>query len=85
VAALGVDMPRSPAPGVRGAALDTTDPLAGEWTVAVLGAHTSAALIARDLGDTGPDRDRQFEFVVSYDRTLVTAAAHSMAGRIAAG
>jgi EAL domain-containing protein (putative c-di-GMP-specific phosphodiesterase class I) len=85
VAALGVDMPRSPAPGVRGAALDTTDPLAGEWTVAVLGAHTSAALIARDLGDTGPDRDRQFEFVVSYDRTMVTAAAHSMAGRIAAG
>jgi EAL domain-containing protein (putative c-di-GMP-specific phosphodiesterase class I) len=85
VAALGVDMPRSPAPGVRGAALDTADPLAGEWTVAVLGAHTSAALIARDLGDTGPDRDRQFEFVVSYDRTLVTAAAHSMAGRIAAG
>jgi EAL domain-containing protein (putative c-di-GMP-specific phosphodiesterase class I) len=85
VAALGVGMPRSPAPGVRGAALDTTDPLAGEWTVAVLGAHTSAALIARDLGDTGPDRDRQFEFVVSYDRTLVTAAAHSMAGRIAAG
>ncbi|GIE31112.1 hypothetical protein Ait01nite_041570 [Actinoplanes italicus] len=84
VAALGVDMPPSPAPGVRGANLAPGDPLAGEWTVVVLGAHTSAALIARDLGDTGPDRDRQFAFVVSYDRSTVTAAAHSMAGRIAA-
>jgi EAL domain-containing protein (putative c-di-GMP-specific phosphodiesterase class I) len=85
VAALGVGMPRSPAPGVRGAGLAAEDRLAGEWTVVVLGAHTSAALIARDLGDTGPDPDRQFEFVVSYDRSVVTASAHAMAGRIAAG
>lgn len=48
----------------------------------VLGAHTTAALMARDLGDTGADADRQFEFVVSYDRALVTAAAHSMVGRL---
>ncbi len=82
VAALGVDMPPSPAPGVRGAALAVQDPLAKEWTVVVLGAHTSAALMARDLGDTGADRDRQFEFVVTYDLALVTAAAHSMVGRL---
>jgi EAL domain-containing protein (putative c-di-GMP-specific phosphodiesterase class I) len=82
VAALGVDMPREPAPGVRGANLPVLDPLASEWTVVVLGAHTAAALMARDLGDTGPDGDREFEFVVSYDRALVTAAAHSMIGRI---
>ncbi|MDI6099439.1 EAL domain-containing protein [Actinoplanes sp. NEAU-A12] len=85
VAALGVDMPVSPAPGVRGAALAVQDPMATEWTVVVLGAHTSAALMARDLGDAGPDRERQFEFVVSYDRALVTAAAHSMIGRLAVG
>jgi EAL domain-containing protein (putative c-di-GMP-specific phosphodiesterase class I) len=84
VAAMGVDMPPAPAPGVRGAALSIQDPLASEWTVVVLGAHTAAALIARDLGDTGADGDRQFEFVVTYDRTLVTAAAHSMVGRLAA-
>ncbi|MBO3737473.1 sensor domain-containing phosphodiesterase [Actinoplanes flavus] len=82
VAALGVDMPPEPAPGVRGAALHPRDPLASEWTVVVLGAHTSAALIARDLGDTGPDPDRQYEFVVTYDRALVTGAAHSMVGRL---
>ncbi|MEV4347171.1 EAL domain-containing protein [Actinoplanes sp. NPDC049596] len=82
VAALGVDMPAQPAPGVRGGALSIQDPLASEWTVVVLGAHTAAALMARDLGDIGPDPDRQFEFVVSYDRSLVTAAAHSMIGRL---
>jgi hypothetical protein len=38
--------------------------------------------MARDLGDTGVDGDRGFEFVVSHDRTLVTAAAHSMVGRL---
>ena len=81
VAALGVDMPPAPAPGVRGATLSIQDPLASEWTVVVLGAHTSAALIARDLGDTGADRDRQFEFVVTYDRALVTAAHHNL-GRL---
>jgi EAL domain-containing protein (putative c-di-GMP-specific phosphodiesterase class I) len=85
VAALGVDMPSSPAPGVRGAALSSEDPLAREWTVVVLGAHTCGALIARDHGDTGPDGDREFEFVVSYDRALITAAAHSLVGRLTAG
>ena len=67
---------------MRGAALSVQDPLASEWTVVVLGAHTCAALMARDLGDTGADGDRQFEFVVTYDRTLVTAAAHSLIGRL---
>jgi len=85
VCALGVDMPPVPAPGVRGTALSSQDPLASEWTVVVLGAHKSAALMARDLGDRGADGDREFEFVVTYDRRLVTAAAHSMVGRLAAG
>ena len=85
VAALGVNMPPSPAPGVRGATLSVLDPLANEWTVVVLGAHTCGALMARDLGDTGADADRQFEFIVSYDRALVTAAAHSMVGRLTVG
>jgi hypothetical protein len=38
--------------------------------------------MARDLGETGTDADRQFEFVVSYDRNLVTAAAQSMIERL---
>ena len=82
VCALGVDMPPDPSPGVRGTALSVQDPLASEWTLVVLGAHKSAALMARDLGDEGPDSDRSFEFVVTYDRDLVTAAAHSLVGRL---
>lgn len=82
VGALGVGMPAVPAPGVRGAALALQDPLATEWTVVVLGAHKAAAVVARDLGDDGPDSHREFEFVVSYDRALVTAAAHSLVGRL---
>jgi DICT domain-containing protein len=67
---------------VRGTALSAQDPLASEWTVVVLGAHTSAALMSRDLGDGGPNGDREFEFAVTYDRALITAAAHSLVGRL---
>ncbi|QTE27905.1 sensor domain-containing phosphodiesterase [Pengzhenrongella sicca] len=83
VGALGVGMSAEPAPGVRGTALSRQDPLAREWTVVVLGAHTAAALMARDLGDEGADGDREFEFVVTYDRALVTAAAQALVGRFA--
>lgn len=83
VCALGQQMPLSPAPGVRGARLAAQDALASEWTVVVLGAHEAVALIARDLGDQGVDRDREFEFVVTHDRVLVTEAAHALIGRVA--
>ena len=83
VGALGVDMPAEPAPGVRGAALSPQDPLATEWTVVVLGAHTAAALVARELAGSNPDGDREFDFVVTYDRALVGAAAHALVARLA--
>jgi EAL domain-containing protein (putative c-di-GMP-specific phosphodiesterase class I) len=82
VCALGAGMSSHPASGVRGAALDDADPLVGEWTVVVLGAHFAGALIARDLGDRGPDRDRRFSYVVTHNRELVVAAARSMVGRV---
>ena len=81
VCGLGADLPAVPAPRVRGAALAPQDPLAIEWTVVVLGAHKAALLVARDLGSAGDDRDRELEFVLSFDRTLVTAAALSLIGR----
>src|SRR5437763_10899045 len=55
VAALGEDLPVEPLPGVRGAALRRDDPVRGEWDVVVLSPHFAAALLARDLGDGGPD------------------------------
>jgi hypothetical protein len=52
--------------------------------VTVLGPHYAAALIARDLGDTGPDHERRFEFVVTHDRDLVVAASRSLMSRVGA-
>jgi diguanylate cyclase (GGDEF)-like protein/PAS domain S-box-containing protein len=84
VAALGVGLPEEPVHGVRGASLDAEDPLAGEWSVVVLGPHFAGALVGRDLGDTGcPEGDRRFAFATVYDRDLVIAAARTLLSRIA--
>jgi EAL domain-containing protein (putative c-di-GMP-specific phosphodiesterase class I) len=82
VAALGAGMNAGPVPGVRGADLAADDRLAGEWVVAVVGPHFSGALIAKDLGDTGPDRERRFDVAITYDRELVLDAARSLFDRI---
>ncbi len=84
VCALGEDLPDAPVPGVRGAGLSESDPVRGEWDVAVIGPHFAAALLARDLGDTGPDRQRSFEFALTYDRDVVTAAARVLISRVVA-
>ncbi|WP_169064262.1 diguanylate cyclase domain-containing protein [Geodermatophilus dictyosporus] len=55
----------------------------GEWDVAVLSPHFSAALLARDLGDDGPDPERTFEYALTYDRTTVSRAASSLLSRVA--
>lgn len=83
VAALGVGMDREPAPGVRGVHLDPGEELRSEWNVIVLGPHFGAAFVARDLGDTAPDRDRRFDFALTHDRDLVTDAARAMMRRLA--
>ncbi len=78
VAAFGTGLPEEPAPGVRGADLGDGDPLRGEWNVIVVGPHQAAALVARDLGDTGPEGERQFDFALTHDRALVVEAARSL-------
>jgi PAS domain S-box-containing protein len=83
VAALGEDLPVEPLPGVRGADLSPTDPVRGEWDVVVLSPHFSAALLARDLGDDGPDRDRRFAFALTYERDTVVRAARALLSRVA--
>ena len=82
VAPVGLGLGAGAAPGVHGATLSPDDPLVGEWTVTVVGSHYSGALIARDLGDSGPDLDRRYEFVVTHDRDLVLGAARSLMSRI---
>jgi diguanylate cyclase (GGDEF)-like protein/PAS domain S-box-containing protein len=83
VCALGQGLPVEPLPGVRGATFDAQDPLRGEWDVVVLSPHFSAALLARDLGDDGPDLQRTFEYALTYDRDTVIRAAHSLLTRVA--
>jgi DICT domain-containing protein len=75
-------MPEEPAAGVRGGHLTGDDPLRDEWTVVVVSPHFSGALIARDVGDDGPDLERRFDYVITHDRELVTEAARIMLGRI---
>ncbi len=83
VAALGVGMALEPVHGVRGACLAADDPLRGEWNLVVLSPHFAAALLARDLGDVGADRERTFEFALTYDRDAVVRAAQALLGRVA--
>jgi EAL domain-containing protein (putative c-di-GMP-specific phosphodiesterase class I) len=81
-AALGIGLGPEPAPGVRGITLDAGDVLVGEWDIAVLGPHYAGALVARDLGDDGPDRERRFEFVLTFERTLVADVAAALISRL---
>ena len=78
VGAFGVGMPAEPAPGVRGAALQANERLAGEWHIIVVGPHRAEALIARDLGDGGEDQARRFDYVHTLDRELIVRAARSL-------
>jgi EAL domain-containing protein (putative c-di-GMP-specific phosphodiesterase class I) len=82
VAALGVGMDPEPAFGVRGARIEQGDALTGEWSIAVVGPHFAAALVALDLGDAGPDMDRRFDYALTYDRELVIEAAGSLMRRV---
>ena len=67
---------------MRGAALDPADKVRGEWDVTVVAPHFSAALLARDLGDTGPERDRMFEYALTYDRDTVVRATNALLTRV---
>jgi len=83
VGAMGVGLDDRPAPGIRGWSLAANDALVDQWNVVVLGRHIAGALIARDLGGSYDDEmDRRFEFVITYDRTLVVDAARALLARV---
>jgi EAL domain-containing protein (putative c-di-GMP-specific phosphodiesterase class I) len=83
VGAYGVGLPASPVPGVRGVAIEEGEALRGEWNVIVLAPHFAAAFVGRDLGDTGPDESRRFEFAITHERGLVIEAARTLLLRTA--
>jgi EAL domain-containing protein (putative c-di-GMP-specific phosphodiesterase class I) len=84
VGIFGQDLPANLGARIRGVALDPSDPLCAEWTVVVLGPHTAAALLGRERidNDSAADDDRRFDFVVTYDRSLVTMAARNLLDRM---
>ncbi|KZF10207.1 MAG: EAL domain-containing protein [Rhodococcus sp. (in: high G+C Gram-positive bacteria)] len=82
VGALAVGIDAEPAPKVRGADLAADDPVREEWVVVVLSPHFSAVLAAKDLGDTGPDMDRRFSYVLSHDPALTVDCARSLLLRL---
>ena len=84
VAVFGCGMTTDPSSGVRAVELDHSDPLGAQWVVLTLGPHTAAALIARERRDPSAesDADRQFDFLVTHDRTVVTAAARALLNRV---
>ena len=82
VCALGEGLATDLVPGVRGAHLAADDPVRGEWDVVVLTPHFAAALLARDLGDSGPDADRRFSYALTYHRDTVVRAAGALLSRI---
>lgn len=83
VGAIGRGLDRHQEGGVRGATLEPGDPLELEWDVCVLGPHFAGAFVARDLGDTGPDMERRFDFAMTYDRELVVRVARRLMARLA--
>jgi EAL domain-containing protein (putative c-di-GMP-specific phosphodiesterase class I) len=76
--AVATGMPAEPAAGVHGGRLHAGDPLAHEWTVAVVSAHASAALTARDPGA----EDGHYDYVLTHDRALAAAATAALMARI---
>lgn len=82
VAALGAGMPEEPVAGVRGAHLAEEDPLLGEWSVCVVGAHFAAALVARELEGDLAAGERAFEYAVTHQRDLVLDAARTLLLRV---
>ena len=84
-AVLGPGVGPEPAPGVHGTALHESDPLSREWVVTVVSPHVAVALAARDV--TGPAAEggaRRMEYVLSYDRDQVVAAACLLMSRVQA-
>ncbi|MFZ2173282.1 MAG: DICT sensory domain-containing protein [Rhodococcus sp. (in: high G+C Gram-positive bacteria)] len=77
----GVGMGPIAEDGIHFAPLDPEDPLVEEWNVVVLGPHFCCALSGTDLHRGERDQDREFDYVVSYDRPTVVRCARSILDR----
>lgn len=67
---------------VRSGTLRAGDPAAGEWTVCVVSPHLAAAMTARRLGTEAGDA--RYRYCLTYDRSVVCAAARLLMARVGA-
>ena len=86
VSIFGERLPDDLGSGVRGVELQPSDPLCAEWTVISLGPQNATALIARERDahhdNARREEDRRFDFVITYNRPLVTAAVRGLLERM---
>jgi EAL domain-containing protein (putative c-di-GMP-specific phosphodiesterase class I) len=84
VAVFGANFTPDQPSGIRVVRHDATDALSSQWVVVTLGPHTAAALVARERAGQGAasDEDREFDFVVTHDRAVITAVASALLNRI---
>ncbi|WP_432492877.1 EAL domain-containing protein [Kineococcus auxinigenes] len=82
---LGPGVSTSPGTGVHGAPLHPEDPQAREWVVTVVSPHFAAAVAARDTAPAVRGTPRVLEYVLTYDRERVVAAAGLLMTRVDAG
>ena len=80
--ALGFGLGEEPAPACAGPACARTRRCSASGTWRWSAPHFAGAFVARDLGDTGADGDRRFDFFVTYERELVVRAARALMARI---
>jgi EAL domain-containing protein (putative c-di-GMP-specific phosphodiesterase class I) len=72
-----------PGSRIRVGQIDPADPLLEEWDIVVLTADFAAVLAAREL-DPGKHTEGSYEFVLTHDRDLATAAALTLINRLPA-
>jgi len=77
-AIFGAHMAKVMLPAVHMVDLAPDNTLCHEWNVIVVGPNYTGALVARDLGETGEDRHRRYDHIVTHDRDLVVEAARSL-------
>lgn len=75
VGVIGAGMFDLPASRVMEASIDRDDPPCAEWDVLTISPYYCGAMVARDLGDSGPDLQRRFQYCITHDADVIAEAA----------